>query len=62
MKKEYIDILVAWNQLKPCIDTQKEDIKFVRLLLLIGVGVVNLAKGQIYPAIQQFIYGKIHLL
>lgn len=62
MKKVYIDIPKGWNELNTAADVQKQDIKFVRLLLLIGVGLANLARGQIYPAVQQFIYGIFHSL
>lgn len=37
------------------IKTHKYDIKFIRLLLLLAVGMVKLAQGDIHPAVKKFI-------
>lgn len=59
INKKYVDVLLGWNKVKNGLNTQKEDIKFVRLLLLVGVGLVKLAQGEIAPAVKRFIHGKL---
>lgn len=55
IEKRYIDALLKWNQMKIDINTRRYDVKFIRLLLVVVVGMANLIPDNIHPELRQFI-------
>lgn len=55
--KKYVDILIDWNKTKTGIHSQKYDIRFIRLLLLLSCGMANLVNGELHDAVKQWVHG-----
>lgn len=55
ISKKYIDTFTDWNKMKSHVNAQKYDVKFVRLLSLLAVGMVNLVQADIHVEVKKFI-------
>lgn len=60
-----MDALAKWNSENVGVKSQEYDIRFVRFLLLLSLGIDNLMNGKIDDAVKQWIHGKkqvIHVI
>lgn len=55
-----MDTLTKWNNEKIGVKSQKYDVRFVRLLLLLSTGMDNLINGQLDDAVKQWAHGERH--
>lgn len=60
LEKKYVDTFIEWNKIKTGIRSQKHDIRFIRLLLLLSCGIGNLVNGELHDAVKQWVHGRLN--